>query len=94
MMERNTGHTIVIDFDQTSVLPASFALHSAYSNRLDFDIGDMVAIPGANPQNLPALREAQGLMVFSSHLFMTVGRAVAGGDQKSQKRYRRELARN
>ncbi len=73
------GCTVVSDFADTSILPASFALQPACSNRLDFDIRARVNVPGASCDNVFAISEASRKIVFASSAFARMGRQVEGG---------------
>ncbi len=77
---------VIVDFEQASILPASFALHFIHSNRLGFDITDMIDIPGASFENVKAMAEASRRITFSSSAFSRIGRDVEGGDADTQKR--------
>ena len=79
------GRTVVVDFADGSILPATFALHAVYVNTLGLDISKLVDIPGANQDNLLILRAASGRMVMAYNFFVQLGSRIAGGDEESQK---------
>ncbi len=76
---QTNGEIVVIDFDETNILLASFALFSVRDYGLPYDLIKRVTVPGSSIQNLGALGAAAGRMVMSSALFYRAGRETAGG---------------
>lgn len=80
------GGIVVVDFAETSILPASFALCRIHGNRLDFDVTKLVTIPGASSDNMRALGTAGCRMTMGPSSFAKMGQRVEGGDDATQQR--------
>jgi hypothetical protein len=80
------GGVVVVDFAETSILPASFVLCRIHSNRLAFDVTQLVTIPGASVDNMCALGLAGRRIMIGAGSFASMGRRVQGGDEATQQR--------
>lgn len=80
----NNGGIVVVDFAETSILPATFALCRIHSNRLDFDVTKLVPVPGATYDNMRALGTAGRRLICGTVSFTYMGKRVEGGDAATQ----------
>ncbi len=84
------GGIVVVDFAETSILPASFALCRIHGNRLDFDVTKLVTVPGASFENMRALGTA-GYRIAIGTGFAKMGQGVEGGDDATQRRLESQI---
>ncbi|OIW30066.1 hypothetical protein CONLIGDRAFT_356658 [Coniochaeta ligniaria NRRL 30616] len=90
----DTGRAVVIDFDDVSILPSSFAKCALQDNnrRLGFDVSQRVWVPTAEGvDNTQALATVEGRMPIASAFLYRVGQRLPGGDQETQERIAKEF---
>ncbi|OAA67871.1 Aminoglycoside phosphotransferase [Niveomyces insectorum RCEF 264] len=86
MIDGTDGHVVVIDFEQTSFVPATMALYPAHGHILGFDISTLVSVPGANPSQIPALGNVSRKIDISSTSFARMMGRIDGSDKETQRR--------
>lgn len=71
----DTGHVVVIDFSEASIVPSSFASYCLHYNRLEFGVRDKVRVPTTDGvDNTQALLEASNAMTTGWVVFESLGR--------------------